>query len=158
MLKRIVLIIAALLISPLIWGQVQQVIASGGNAHKNSSGVISWTLGELVIETFKNETGIITQGFQQSRLKVSSVDNILSGSIIITAYPNPAQDFLYIKTESEIKGLRYSVVDVNGKEVSKGNLTANPMELNFMHLPSATYVVRIMQGTKQVAVVRVVKY
>ena len=43
----------------------QQVIATDGNYVAASQGSLSWTLGEVITETFSNTNGFLTQGFQQ---------------------------------------------------------------------------------------------
>ncbi|MBN2174518.1 MAG: hypothetical protein JW731_10310, partial [Bacteroidales bacterium] len=42
-----------------------EVIASAGDYFENSTGSLSWTLGEVMNETFSNGSNILTQGFQQ---------------------------------------------------------------------------------------------
>jgi len=43
----------------------REIIASDGDFQQNTSGSISFTIGETVVETFANTQNILTQGFQQ---------------------------------------------------------------------------------------------
>jgi hypothetical protein len=45
--------------------KAQQAVSSAGTYFENESGSISWTLGEVVIETLSAGETILTQGFQQ---------------------------------------------------------------------------------------------
>ena len=46
----------------------QEIISTSGDYFENTTGSISWTIGESMIETYTNGSEILTQGFQQSRL------------------------------------------------------------------------------------------
>ncbi|MFC2176342.1 hypothetical protein ACFLR1_05175, partial [Bacteroidota bacterium] len=45
-----------------------EVIASAGGHFDNGTTQLSWTLGEVAIDTYDNGTNIITQGFHQTQL------------------------------------------------------------------------------------------
>jgi hypothetical protein len=86
-MKKLLLILLCL---PMIgFGQVTSpsVISSSGDSYSNGSVIMDYTLGEIVVETHTNSTTILTQGFHQGVLKVTtSVKNI---DIKTKVYPNP---------------------------------------------------------------------
>jgi len=43
----------------------REVVASSGDYYEGANISLSWTLGEIVVETYDNGTNILTQGFQQ---------------------------------------------------------------------------------------------
>ncbi|MFU8844174.1 MAG: hypothetical protein ACNA7V_10250 [Bacteroidales bacterium] len=51
-----------------------EVIATAGDYFENSSGSLSWTLGEVMTETFSSGGNILTQGFQQPFVVRISLD------------------------------------------------------------------------------------
>ena len=132
-------------------------MVSGGNYHANSSGSISWSLGELAIHTLKSGESIITQGFQQTRLAVTSVKEIPGLTMLITAYPNPASDHIYLKVDGEAENLHYEVYNTNGKLLRRGLIDTNPVQIPFHDLSSAVYFIRVIQGNIPVKTFRVVK-
>ena len=75
-MKKLLLILIAL---PMIgFGQVAtpSVVSSSGDSYNNGGVMMDYTLGEIVVETFSNSANILTQGFHQGDLMVStSVEN-----------------------------------------------------------------------------------
>lgn len=66
----------------------QEVIATDGSYSLNSQGSLSWTLGEVITETFSTTDNFLTQGFQQKLNGFLSVGNeLLIDELSI--YPNP---------------------------------------------------------------------
>ncbi len=87
-MKNFILIWIVLLSAISAFGQ--QVVATSGNFHQNSTGSISWTIGESIIGGFTNNSAGIYQGYQQgNQLNInllSSKDTICEGeSISISA-------------------------------------------------------------------------
>ena len=72
----------------------QEVITTLGSYDENATGLFSWTIGEGVIETFTNTNNILTQGFQQSKLTVTSINDLKDSGIELSVYPKPKQFFI----------------------------------------------------------------
>ena len=96
-----------------------QVIGSAGASFSNSTASTDLTVGEVVIETFSNNT-ILTQGFHQaSSIEITS--GVVNLDIKTKVYPNPATNFLIIELEKNVNA-ELLVYDVNGKIVIKDKL------------------------------------
>lgn len=157
MKKKNGFIIILLLCALHVQGQ-QQVISSAGNFHSAASGSISWTLGELAIETLTTAGNILTQGFQQSRLTVTGIGDIPTLDYEIVVYPNPASDHLIIRTDKEQhENLYYHLYDLSGKIVLQDKILESETTITVNHLKSAVYLLRIIDGTRQVRAFKVVK-
>jgi hypothetical protein len=67
-MQKLYSLIVGLLISGFLSAQSvsPEVISTAGDYFSNSNASISWTMSELVTETFTNGNTILTQGFQQS--------------------------------------------------------------------------------------------
>jgi hypothetical protein len=71
----------------------------------------------------------------------------------ITIYPNPATDFVWVDTE--IKDLKYSIMDLSGKVVITGNLnTANKIDMQNLH--TGIYIITL-QNSNQHKQIRLIK-
>jgi hypothetical protein len=114
-------------------------------------------LGELAIHTLKSGENIITQGFQQTRLAVTSVKEISELTVLITAYPNPTSDHVYLKVEDEAENLHFEVYNTTGKLLRRGRIETNPVQIPFNDQSSAVYFIRVLQGNIPVKTFRVVK-
>ncbi|MDX9848104.1 MAG: T9SS type A sorting domain-containing protein [Tenuifilaceae bacterium] len=155
-MRRFVIAYTLLLCLSIV-AKSQEAVVSGGNYHSNSSGSISWSLGELAIHTLKSGENIITQGFQQTRLAVTSVKEISELTVLITAYPNPTSDHVYLKVEDEAENLHFEVYNTTGKLLRRGRIETNPVQIPFNDQSSAVYFIRVLQGNIPVKTFRVVK-
>lgn len=150
------MILLAILCSSLVVNGQTAVVASG-NAHTNSLGSISWSLGEVAIHTLKSGETIVTQGFQQTRLSVTAVKEIPDIKLIISAYPNPANDYINLKVDGEALNLHYEVYNTNGKLIKKGIFSTNPEQIPFQEFNPAVYFIRVIQDNIPVKTFRVVR-
>jgi hypothetical protein len=157
MKKTIGSIIVLLLCALHVQGQ-QQVVSSAGNFHANASGSISWTLGELAVETLTTAGNILTQGFQQSRLTVTGIGDLPILDYEIVVFPNPASDHLIILTDKEQhENLYYQLYDLSGKIIVQDRIRETETTIPVNNLRSAVYLLRIIEGNRQVRAFKVVK-
>jgi hypothetical protein len=125
------------------------VIASAGESVETGGLSVSWTLGELAVETLEDNgnTLVLTQGFQQGYFEITSIeDPLLSDNFKLKVYPNPAKDFVWVELESdEINGAIIEMYDFNGKLVynSKLNITEGRTQIELTNLSSSQYILKI---------------
>lgn len=100
-----------------------EVIASAGEHFDNGTTQLSWTLGEVVIDTYDNGTNILTQGFHQTQLTVTSVEESLS-DVRMNMYPNPTSEFLNIELGNNENDINLQLFDMSGKLVHKDVINA----------------------------------
>ncbi len=159
-MKKNKLLIFSLAVIFLLTGKLsaQQVIATSGGTGQNTSGTITYTLGELVIETYSGTDKKLTQGFQQSRLIITAVSEIKGLSYTVTAYPNPTTNFIKIKLEKDFpETLDYLLMDINGKVLSSGKIENGETDISFEDNAVGTYFIKIIQEKKEVKTIKVVK-
>ena len=137
--------------------RAQEAVLPGGNFHSNGTASISWSLGEAVIQTLRTTDNIITQGFQQSRLTVTSVKEIPGLKMIISAFPNPTNSHINIKVDGEIENLTFTVYDINGRVVMHGRVESNPTQVSFHQQSSGIYFIRMLKDNQEVKTFRIVK-
>jgi hypothetical protein len=146
-MKKLLLILFCL---PFIgFGQITSpsVISSSGNSYNNGGVNMDYTLGEIVVETYTNSNTILTQGFHQGILKVTtSVENI---DIKTKVYPNPTTNFIIIELEKNVNA-DILVYDINGKLVIKDKLNdENQKQFDFSFLKQGNYFLHINIADKQ---------
>lgn len=157
---KLMLTVVITILSTTLWAQqpvVQQAVVSGGEYHKKDAGSISWSLGETAVSTLAEGEYIITQGFQQSKLRVTAIDEELYVTISITAYPNPTSSNLFIAVDGEIANLKYEVYNVNGFNIAGNIFDSNPQEIVFAHFNSGVYLIRVQLNNQTIKTFRVVK-
>lgn len=93
-----------------------EVIASSGNHFIGTNVQLSWTIGDVIIETYSNVNNQLTQGFHQTNLIVSSVKD-LNSNYSVSIYPNPSSDFVNIDVPNNKELLSIEIYNVNGQSV-----------------------------------------
>ncbi|MCT4583278.1 MAG: T9SS type A sorting domain-containing protein [Flavobacteriales bacterium] len=92
----------------------QEVIASGGTSFSNSDGSVEWTIGEPVIETLESNSNFATQGFHQTQLQVTAIDES-NTYYDVAVFPNPTQGNVEIQIKDLTEDLSIKIFDVAGK-------------------------------------------
>ena len=119
------------------------VYTTSGDYFTNANNSLSWTMGECITETYSGSNNILTQGFQQSKYTITSVEEIKNSPILITVYPNPASAFINIRTEStELRKMKAELFDVSGKLIHSESFQNN-IQLNISQYSNSTYLLRI---------------
>lgn len=78
------------------------VIATGGGYTAQDIGSLSYTIGEMtMIETFTQESLILTQGFQQPEINTVFTNELESSIRKILLYPNPTSGEIRLSFHSE---------------------------------------------------------
>ena len=146
-MKKLLLILLCL---PLIgFGQIlsPSVVSSSGDSYSNGGVIMDFTVGEIVIETFSNSANILTQGFHQGDLKVTTA--VVNLDVKTKIYPNPTTNFIIIELEKNVNA-ELLVYDINGKIVIKDNLNEEQKkQLDFSFLNQGNYFLHINTADKK---------
>lgn len=147
-MKKYLILVLATFFGLYVSGQSisSYVVASAGQSVEAGGLNISWTLGEIAIETLESTDLVLTQGFQQGYFEITSVGEPLSNNFAIKVYPNPASEFVWVNLESdEIKGAVIELYDLEGKLVynNKISITEGPSQIDLTNLSSSQYILRV---------------
>lgn len=136
----------------------QEVVSSAGDSHSNANGSVSYTIGEPVIETFSGGNNILTQGFQQSNLMITAIEELPGLNFEISAFPNPATDIVKLRIGKEsIAGMQYMLYDMSGNLLLRNGLEGTETEIPFSDFFPAEYILRISDNRKEVKSFKIVK-
>jgi hypothetical protein len=139
-----------LLCLPILgFGQVTSpsVVSSSGDSYSNGNVIMDYTLGEIVVETHTNSTTILTQGFHQEILKITT--EVVNIDIKTKVYPNPTTNFLIVELEKNVNA-DILVYDINGKIVIKDRLNNEQQkQLDFSFLKQGNYLLHINIADKK---------
>jgi len=123
------------------------IITTTGDYFSNvTTGSLSWTLGEPVIETYSGGGNILTQGFQQSRYNVTAVEDVTKPSVNIGVYPNPFASAFTISTDAS-NPLHARVIDLSGKVICEKNITTSQTQINLGTLSDALYLLKVYDNS-----------
>lgn len=138
------------------YAQLHDLVAASGASFKNSSGYLSFSIGELIISTHTSSSGVLTQGFHQTRLR-TGVPVLSASAIQITVYPNPVKDLLSLRVEHP-QGFEYILYDTRGGQLFRGPVLGEQTEIDFSALAPAIYILRITDHKEEVRLFQIVKY
>lgn len=137
----------------------QEVITTNGDYFSNSNGSLSSTIGEPITETFKGTENIITQGFEQSRLEIISINELPKSAYSVYAFPNPVKEFVTIKCDSKKNDfLLYELYDNSGKLLQKKQFDSPQTQISFRDLKPSDYYIRIFSDQLEIKAFKIVKH
>lgn len=156
MKKKLLMFVMLCLSSYTMFSQSfdRSVLASDGAVSSVGSVTLDWTLGELATTTLVTENGMLTQGFHQPQLSVST---LLSYENLETFYqvqvmPNPVSSILYVNVISDREEpLIVNLLDLNGKVLKKEKIDFpfDPLQFDMTRYPSGLYVIRVITENHQ---------
>ncbi|MFP8894874.1 MULTISPECIES: T9SS type A sorting domain-containing protein [Chryseobacterium] len=140
---------------PILHAQ-SAVLATGLDA-SGANGFVSYSVGQTTY--LEKGTGQILEGVQQSYEVVTLTTHENTSELNgILLYPNPFRDYLYLDfTSNNFKGSEYQLFDAQGKLVKKDEISQSKSELNFSSLPSAMYIIRIIQNGENIKTFKIIK-
>lgn len=125
------------------------IISSGGNDVNNAGKQLTYTIGEVLVSTYKAGANTFTQGFNQpSKLVVTSVSDMQTGYTLNT-YPNPSQDIVNIDINGKLSGpLSLEMFDSKGSKITPLMLQNDNSKIRFnmQGLPTGYYYVRLVNS------------
>ena len=147
-MKKIVLVLFFLSYELYAIGQSSSshVVAAAGGQAETSEYEVSWTLGDIAIETLESSSFVLTQGFQQAYFEITSIEKFQEEDLLLKVYPNPAADYIYITLESDkIKSVRIELFDLEGKIVinQQWYCSGGPYKIALNGLNSSFYFLKI---------------
>lgn len=151
-----------LLATGLLWAGLAQAQestnASGGDA-TGSGGTVAYSVGQVVYTTNTGSTGSVAQGVQHAYEIFTLGIKETTLNISLTAFPNPTADHLTLQiSDYNNEKLSYQLFDMQGKQLSNGQIVAQQTQINMNSLPAATYFVNVVnQENKKVQSFKIIK-
>jgi hypothetical protein len=137
----------------------QQVVSTNGDSQSAAGVEVSWTIGEAVIETYISGTNTLTQGFQQTKLTITAVSELLLPGIEIKVFPNPTQDFITIHFSEYVENSRYSIYDLRGTLMENKLIISADTEINMEKFVDGQYILKLTKDSRQVLqTFKIIKY
>lgn len=115
------------------------VIGTAGDYFSNSTVSVSWTIGEVIGETYSNSNNSVTQGFHQPNYSIYTSINEFNSVKNIAAYPNPVTNNLTISFHDEQGSFIIIVNDILGKKISSESVEVNGFSLHTHNLAFGDY-------------------
>jgi len=121
------------------------VIGSAGTYAESTSGSISWTVGELMTQTYSSSSDFFTQGFHQPKVlfAISAIDN--KGEKI-SVYPNPVVDHVLVDFSGAEGNHLVEIFDMRG-QLLKRELVVDKqkqIKISFLEYANGIYLINVI--------------
>ena len=137
----------------------QETFSSSGFNSNGSSGIITYTVGQVAIDFNTGNNGSLIQGVQQPYEIFSTLGNdIFYINLNLIAYPNPTTDQLVLSIENfNGKKFDYQLFNLEGKSLLYDKCVDNKTYINFNRFPSNTYLLSIVENKTVIKTFRIIK-
>lgn len=160
--KRLKLSVLILLVLGLNGLQAQTSLNATGGDAAGSGGSVSYSLGQMLYHTHAGNNGSVSNGVQQP-YEILTVTGIEDEAINLTvlAYPNPTADniTLHMGTSAELntQSMSYQLYDMSGNLLQTEKITGLQTNINMGNLVSAIYIVKVLEGNKEIKTFEIIK-
>jgi hypothetical protein len=151
-----------LLTTGLIWvslAQAQESVNASGGEATGSGGIVAYSVGQVVYNSNNGVNGTVDQGVQHAYEILTVGTNETTLAVSLSAFPNPINENLTLQISNyNNEKLSYQLVDLQGKLISKGQVTSQQTHINTSSLPSTTYFINVEnQENKKVQSFKIIK-
>lgn len=139
------------------FAQLHEVVAASGASFQNSSGSISFTIGEAISGTLVSTQAILIQGFQQGFSKASGVPVANRPGTEISVFPNPVSDLLILQVGAH-QGFHYMLFNIAGGLIDQGPVLDERTEIDCTALASSVYILKVTDNKEEIRLYQIVKH
>ncbi len=144
----------------LATAEAQVAVTSAGGNGTNSTGFVSYTVGQLLYNTNAGSSGSVAQGVQQPYeiSEVLALEEIQGLNIKLYAYPNPTTDYITLKIENEDKHeLSYQIFDTRESVLSNVKIYGSETNIKLSNFVTGIYFLKIVKKNKEVKTFKIIK-
>lgn len=137
------------------------IVPVGGDAQSNS-GSVSYTVGQIAVQTINNSSGIsLAEGVQQPfEILTVGVDAYPQITLNAAVYPNPTENLVQLQLNGfdiPAEGLRAILYDGNGKLLQTLNVTEDFTSFHIGQYATGTYYLELRDSKSVLKTFKVVR-
>lgn len=155
-MKKTTLTTSCLVFFGFVFGQTS--VNTAGGEVKNSSGSVSYSIGQVAYTSVSNSNGSVSQGVQQAfEISTLSLEEN-KFNFTMNAFPNPTTENLNLRVGNyKQEKLAYKLIDLEGKVISGASMLSEETTIDMKQLPVATYFVEVHNESKKVQTFKIIK-
>jgi hypothetical protein len=139
----------------------QNATLSSGKDIRGESGSVSYSIGQVFYSTINGNGGNINQGVQQPyEISVfTEAKEFKHYNLKCTAYPNPTNDYLHIKTDENYDTqLDYRIVNMDGRLFKSGKVTGTLTTISMYEFSPSIYLLQIFMDQTNIKTFKIIKH
>jgi len=137
----------------------QQYILSAGNQASGDGGTATWSVGLMTFSECSGISGTLSEGIQQPFeifILVGSRD--CDPGPECTVFPNPSTGNVTLKfNDLDLTNLSMGIYDAKGKQIQKGLVDSEKVDITMDDLVPATYYLVILKKEQPVKTFKIIK-
>ncbi len=135
----------------------QKIISANGGTATAPGTEVSWTIGEPITATVSDGTTTLTQGFHQTKLTVTAVNEIQVPDVKIKVYPNPTSDFVMMHLNKTVEKTTYLLFDITGKLIQQKNMESTDTKIDLNGVANGSYILKLKGGQRPLQTFKIIK-
>jgi len=135
----------------------QTVVSANGGTATASGTQVSWTIGEPVTATVSNATNTLTQGFQQSKLTVTAINDMEVVGVEVKVYPNPTASFVTVHFNKTPEKPGYLLFDLAGRLIEQKRIETTDTKIDMTGYAGGSYILKLRSGQQPLQSFKIVK-
>lgn len=156
-MKRTIILITILVLISIVSINAQEVISANGGTATAAGAQVSWTIGEPVTATVSDANNTLTQGFHQSKLTVTAINDIQIAGVEIKVYPNPTSDFVTVHFSKVMEKPTYMLFDLSGRLIQQKNIESTDAKIDMTSYAGGSYILKLNNGQKPLQSFKIIK-
>ncbi len=138
----------------------QGTVSSGGEASA-VDGVVSYSVGQLLVESLSDGTYSVAPGVQQAYevSELVGLHEVALSNLQLSAFPNPTTDGVTLGISNfSNETVSYTLLDASGRQIMVADvITANTV-IDLSSLQTATYFLRVDENERPVKTFKIIKH
>ena len=135
----------------------QKVVSANGGTATAAGTQVSWTIGEPITATVSDGTTTLTQGFQQSKLTVTAINDIQVAGVEIKVYPNPTSDFVTVHFSKVMEKPTYLLFDLSGRLIQQKKIESTDAKVDMTQFAGGSYFLKVNSGQQPLQTFKIIK-
>jgi hypothetical protein len=153
-MKKIIILTVVIFAFTNIFGQSisPELVSSAGDNFETDSYQLSWSIGEVVTDTWTEGGTTITQGFHQNTYELIAIEDLTGADLRIDVFPNPSSDLLNISIENLIESNEFFSIklnDLQGRNFIMKQISDSNTEIDMSDFASGVYLLNVYNSTNQ---------
>jgi hypothetical protein len=137
----------------------QEVVTAAGGFETSGILTVSWSIGEVMTETFTQHPFTLTQGVQQPTIEVeSAISSPEMNDYKISVYPNPASDAVIVSiAETAELPLTLKLFDMNGNLLYATQITSSETRIPVANFAQGIYLLHVADKKNNSQTFKIIK-
>jgi len=136
-------------LSSLAQSLTPTVVSSTGDYYVGSAATLSWTLGEVVTDTYNGTSNQLTQGFHQPDLRFSIIED-LATEMTLNLFPNPTNGLVSFEIKNNFDALNIAILDPAGRIIYTSSYAAQSvLQIDLSTFANGIYYMQVTTESNQ---------